>query len=339
MTPDQKGIYTVEPFETEIRETRTKPDLQTTLRALQGGSATSMPSADVYYGLSDLMAAEIKTMRDVWQTLDAPYRAKLLRALTETSETNYEFNYQAVGELGLQDQAPDVRRAAIELLWEDESLEHMRRLMTLAQRDASDEVRAAAASDLGRFILAGELGDLPETETAQAQEAMLRLYNDVGVPVEVRRRALEAFSNSSHDGVTAAIRKAYRSADHSLQVSAIFAMGRSCDHEEWEDAVISELESDDDEKRYEAARAAGELALLDAVPRLARLLVDDDREIQEAAVWSLGEIGGKEALRVLTAFLEVVEARDDDEMIQFIEDAISTASMADGGILGWYGES
>jgi hypothetical protein len=215
----------------------------------------------------------------------------------------------------------------------------MRRLMTLAQRDASDEVRAAAASDLGRFILAGELGDLPETETAQAQEAMLRLYNDVGVPVEVRRRALEAFSNSSHDGVTAAIRKAYRSADHSLQVSAIFAMGRSCDHEEWEDAVISELESDDDEKRYEAARAAGELALLDAVPRLARLLVDDDREIQEAAVWSLGEIGGKEALRVLTAFLEVVEARDDDEMIQFIEDAISTASMADGGILGWYGES
>ena len=47
------------------------------------------------------------------------------------------------------------------------------------------------------------------------------------------------------------------------------------------------------------ARAAGELELRDAVRHLGNLLVHEDREVQEMAVWALGEIGGKDARRLL----------------------------------------
>jgi HEAT repeat protein len=53
--------------------------------------------------------------------------------------------------------------------------------------------------------------------------------------------------------------------------------------------------------RYEAARAAGEMAE-DAralVPRLAPLLDDGDSEVALAAIWALGQIGGDPARRAL----------------------------------------
>lgn len=313
---------------------REKPDIGTTLEALRNGDADRMPSADIFYGLTDLMPSEIEQLKPVWLSLDETYRARLLRALTESSENNYELSYRAVGMYNLRDLSPDVRQAAIELLWDDESLEFMGALMLLAEIDPDDNVRAAATSELGRFILAGELGDLPESETIKVQTTVLRIYNNSALPVQVRRRALEAISNSSHDAVTGAIRQAYKSIDRELQVSAIFAMGRSCDSDEWEETVLDELNSEDSEKRFEAARAAGELTLFDAVPGLSQLILEDDREIQEAAIWSLGEIGGKEALRVLNALLDVAEKKKDDTLVELIEDAIGSASLVDGGLLG-----
>lgn len=312
---------------------REKPDISTTLAALHNGDADRMPSAEIFYGLTDLTPSEIEQLKPVWQSLDETYRARLLRALTESSENNYELSYRAIGMLNLRDLSPDVRQSAIELLWDDESHEFMGALMMLAEIDPDDNVRAAATSELGRFILAGELGDLPESETIKVQTTVLRIYNNSALPVQVRRRALEAISNSSHDEVTGAIRQAYKSIDRELQVSAIFAMGRSCDSDEWEDIVLDELNSEDSEKRFEAARAAGELTLFDAVPSLSQLILEDDREIQETAVWSLGEIGGKEALRVLNALLDVAEKKKDDALVELIEDAIGSASLVDGGIL------
>jgi HEAT repeat protein len=82
--------------------------------------------------------------------------------------------------------------------------------------------------------------------------------------------------------------------------------------------------------RYEAARAAGELEIEEAVPLLGRLILDDDREILEVVTWSLGEIGGKEAVRILEAMAETAEETDDDVLMEAIEDAIGNASLADG---------
>jgi HEAT repeat protein len=77
-------------------------------------------------------------------------------------------------------------------------------------------------------------------------------------------------------------------------------MGRSCDRR-WTEIILSELESDSAPMRYEAALACGELWLRTALPHLARLLDDPDREVRDATIWALGQIGGAEARELLFA--------------------------------------
>ena len=198
----------------------------------------------------------------------------------------------------LSDSDAGVREAAVELLWEDESLVLMNRLIDIALYDEAINVRAAAASALGRFILLGELGDLPEEEITKAQDAAVSILNNVSEDYDVRRRALEAIANSSHEIVDEAIREAYDNPDHRMQISAVFAMGRTYDSQ-WNEYVLQQLDSEDPEMSYEAARAAGELEIEEAVPGLTRLALDHDREVKEVAIWSLGEIGSRESTRIL----------------------------------------
>jgi hypothetical protein len=316
-----------------------KPDVPATIAALQESEQRGVAAATVFYGLSDLTPAQIERIAPYWMALDVELRRKMMRRMAETSENDIEMNYHAVGIMGLSDPDAEVRQAAIDVLWEDESLALMNQLVAIAANDNTNFVRASALSALGRFILAGELGDLPEESTLPAQDVAIRLLKDEREEVDVRRRALEAIANSSSDFVPGAIRKAYRSGDPKMQVSAIFAMGRTYD-EQWEEIVLQEIENEDPEFRFEAARAAGELELTGAVPKLAKLLAEDDPEIREMAVWSLGEIGGKEAVRILQVMLEAAEEAEDEDMIAAVEDAIGTASLADGNMFSlWTDEN
>ncbi|MCU0496950.1 MAG: HEAT repeat domain-containing protein [Anaerolineae bacterium] len=315
-------------------ETPTKPDLKTTIAALEEGAAGGKPFAKIFYGLSDLNAREVAQMKAVWQTLDTDYREKLARQIAEISESDYEMDYQGIGMMLLDDPTPEVRIAGIDTLWSDESIPLMRRLMVMAQQDPAIEVQAAAVSALGRFILMGELGDLDENEAVKAQKIAIQLWKNEQLDLDVRRRALEAIANCGHEIVPGAIRQAYRSDEERMKVSAVFAMGRTYD-EQWSEIVLKEIDSDQAAMRYEAARAAGELELIEAVPKLAQLLIEDDDEIAAVAIWSLGEIGGREAMRALEAMLEVAEENDDQEMIEAIEEALGNASLAGSGLFDW----
>ncbi len=312
----------------EITE-RQQPDLEETLRVLQT-SDTALNST-LIYGLSHLDDAGIKRVEPIWAALDLPYRRTLMNELVEASETNFELDYSTFGHFALGDPNGEIRSAAIELLWEDESLVLMRRLIRLVVDDESTEVRAAAASALGRFILLGEMGDLPTEQTISAQDVIIDVLNNQAEDIDVRRRALEAFGNSSHESVVDAIRDGYDHPDRRMQISSVFAMGRSFD-EQWTDIVLQELQSEDEEMRYEAARAAGELELEQAVQSLSLLALDDDREIKEVAIWSLGEIASREATRTLELLATDAKRANDNELLEAIEDAIGAASLGSGSL-------
>jgi HEAT repeat protein len=302
-----------------------KPDFESTLAALKRGDP-GKPDALVYYGLSSMDAENIIALRSIWEQLSAGYRRSVLRELIEASEADIQLEYRELGMFALHDADTRVREAAIELLWEDQSLELLNELTEMAIRDESREVRAAAVSALGRFILAGEIGDLPEEQTLPAREAAIFLLTANDEDVLVRCRALESISNCVHEIVPNAIKVAYKSDDQEMQVSALYAMGRTYD-QQWAEVVIEELDSDDPEKQYEAAKSAGELELIDSVPKLSQLALGDDREIQLVAIWSLGEIGGKESMRVLEFLLGKAEEEEDDDLEEAVEDAIGNASL------------
>jgi HEAT repeat protein len=312
----------------ELEPTPQQPDMDTLLAALREGEDGTI-NAKVFYGLSGITEADLGRIQPIWEHLPAEYRHKVLDRLVDIAEANFDLDYNVFGRYALEDPDPDVRESAIEVLFDDTSLSLMDQLIDMAQWDEVSAVRASAASALGRFILAGELGELPEARTTRAQDAVVSLWSNDDEDVEVRRRALEAISNCGHDLVPDAILEAYESGDTLLRVSAIFAMGRSFD-ESWHAVVLRELNSDDPALRYEAARAAGELELGEAVPKLIRLAFDDEREVREVAAWSLGEIGGRDAVRALNKLADEVKQDGDEDLYEAVSDAIASASFMTG---------
>jgi HEAT repeat protein len=203
----------------------------------------------------------------------------------------------------LRDSDGKVRAVCVEGLWENEDLTLMDEFLHLLQHDPSDLVRAAAAVSLGRFLLLGELGKLPFERCERVYETSYEIVLDDDEVLSVRRRALESLAYAGTDEVTELLLGTFDHPEEKMRISAIFGMGRSAD-ERWIATVMEELYNVNPEMRYEAARACGELQARVAVPRLAKLIEDPDREVQEAALWALGQTGGDAARRLLQTCCE-----------------------------------
>lgn len=303
-----------------------KPVFEAVLAALksEGQRSKAIISTEVLYGLSDITPEQTHQIATVWEELPVTYKHKLLQALTEASEADFELGYQEVATLGLRDASSLVRSAAIDLSWEDESSDFMRYLLSVVRQDESADVRARAFVGLGKFMLLGEYEEIPESLALEAQNLAIEVHNNSKQPLEVRRRALEALSNSSHPTKDKLIRDAYHSPEHLLKVSSLFAMGRTCD-DKWQEILLDELDSSDNEIVYEAVRACGEIQIEESVQTLGELILGDDREIQVMAIWSLGEIGGKQAMDILSSLQDSIE---DEAFLEIIDEALDVASFS-----------
>lgn len=286
-------------------------------------------SAKALYNLSDLEGEDRERLYQEWGTIPLERRRKLMHRVAEVSETNFDMDFSAVTRLAMTDLDAELREAAVEAAWTDESPEMLNRLLPMASIDFSPSVRAAAISALGRFIELGEDGKFDKQLARQAENLAIRIYKNEDLDTEIRRRALEAISNCSRPEVMEMIEDGYKHRDLRMRASAVYAMGRTCD-EQWENIVLKELQNRDALMRYEAVRAAGELSIESALPLLARLIEEADREVMEMTVWSLGEIGGAEAQRLLREKADEAERDGDDDLSEAIEEALATASLAGG---------
>ena len=264
------------------------------------GKSTQMPARESLYLLSNLDADDAACVRTAWPELLVELRRQLIATLVEVAEADFEVNFGEVFRLGLDDQDAEVRKTAIEGLWEDQDVRLVPPL-AIRLKDEEASVRAAAATSLGRFVLLGELGKIRPDPFAQAYEALLTVCQNAAEHFDVRRRALESLSYVAAEDIVVLIREAYTAPEEKVRVSAVFAMGRSADAQ-WSPQVKQELFSPNPEMRYEAAWACGELQLTDTVPELEELAEDVDPEVQEAALWALGQIGGDKAREILQRY-------------------------------------
>lgn len=308
-----------------------KPTLNDVISELRI-AGDDVPSDTVLHGLSDLMPDEWATLAPVWAALNVPYRRILVQMLVDVSDANYLLDYETVGFGALRDEDALVRQAAIELLTDNDTLGYMRQLIEMSQHDPAEDVRAEATKALGRFIWWGEVGDLPDDSTVQAENRVLEILQNQSESPLVRRRALESIAHCSRKGVRDAIQIAYASDDLDDRISAVIAMGRSCDNR-WTEIVLHELNNRDARMRVEAARASGELRLDEAVPTLGQIFHEDEREAQEAVIWALGEIANREAIRILEIASEMAEDADDEAMLVAIEEALGNASLNKGDFM------
>jgi HEAT repeat protein len=278
--------------------------------------------------LSGLGAEEREAFWGAWTAIGPRRRAEIARAMVDLAEESIDFDFGAALRWMLDDDDAQVRASAVEGLWEDQSVPTLHRLLRMLRLDPNAEVRAAAAAALSRFAYMAEMQELNEGDAGALRDALLNTILDARQPLDVRRRSLESagyFANAID--IQRQVELAYQSDEQLLRESALVAMGRSM-LPHWLPAIGRELGSPSPALRYEAARAAGEMAE-DAgalVPKLAPLLNDADSEVALAAIWALGQVGGPTAKRLL----QQVRKSDDEARRQAAADALEELSLEDG---------
>jgi hypothetical protein len=304
-----------------------RPTFEQALELLREGRE---PDDDdvLIYGLSDLSSEQIALLLPVWQQLDAELRHLILQILTDKIQSNYEVSYDELALEALRDADERIRRTSIELLVTSEDRSHLRPLIHHAAHDEAVLVRIDALRGLATFCKEGGYELINQQQLTQIQ-MLAEQRIAANVDVEERGAALELLAAMDRAS-TQQIRDAYRSGDDALRISAIVAMGHTADADEWRETVLHELEHGTAAAVREAIKASGALELTEAVPLLARLLDDEEIDAREAIVWSLGEIGGKESMRILNALAESAEESEDGDLLEKIEDALANASLVDG---------
>jgi len=269
---------------------------------LTGLGEGNAPKAAALTFLSDLSSEDREAFRQTWPQLPAARRRQIVKMLGTMAEDNIELYFRPVYLVALDDQDADVRLAGIEGLVEDTSKLTLDKLIDLLDHDPDEAVREAAASALGRFAYLAECDKLSEGG-ARLRESLVRSASDTQEDSDVRRRAIESLGYLNGDAqVQQLISDAYKRGGRQAE-SAVFAMGRNMDNR-WEQTILDELESDLPAMRFEATRATGEMALEDALPYLVRLVDDPDAEVRLAAVWALGQVGGRPAAEALARVLK-----------------------------------
>jgi hypothetical protein len=278
------------------------------------------------YAFSDLTGDRLLEFCAIWQTLPQERRRRLIHSLVELAEAAFQVNFDAIFRHCLQDRDEEVRATAIEGLWENEQAALIGPLLGALRSDPSPRVRSAAATSLGRFVLAGELEQIEESVQARIVQELMTTFHLAGESIEVRRRAIESAAYACTPEALDALEVAYYDEDERMRMSAIVGMGRTCDTR-WREIILEELVNPAAAMRYEAALAAGEMMLQAAVLRLGRLLGDADTMVRDAAIWALGQIGGDQAKQLL---LELYEEADEDTQA-VVEEALAEQALYEGG--------
>lgn len=276
------------------------------------------------YRLSDLTDKDLAQVKQNWKKIPLWRRQALMEDIAELGEGDYMLSYESLGSFTLEDEDPKVRLFSVQVLGEYEQPELARRFLQMLTSEVNLDVKAALADALGKYVYLGDIEELDE-ETLQDIEAALLLIAKGSEDPQVRRSALESLGYSRDEQVRPLIEIAFASSDPEWVSSALAAMGHSAD-EAWAEPVIQSLEHHSPGIRQEAARAAGELELAEAVEALKEMLDDTDDEVRMAAIWSLSQIGGEGVRDLLEQLAEMTEDEDD---LDFIESALDNLTFTE----------
>jgi HEAT repeat protein len=274
--------------------------------------------------LSDLEPAQLDLFLGAWPEIDPSRRRTLLIELGQLADLHFEYSFESINRFALGDESADVRRIATDNLWECEDVSLASRYVTALQDDPEPRVRASSATALAAFVYMCEVSDYDVEMMRQIEDALS--HSTINDPdTQVRLRSLEALGYSSRAEVPSLIQQAYDVGDEESKNAALLAMGRSA-NKDWSPIILTEFHNAAPHLRAQAAHAAGEIELQESLPELIDLLSDVKSDVRFAAIWSLGQIGGKLAIEALT---ELLETTDDADEAAFIDEAIDHAIFID----------
>lgn len=307
----------LEPEDGHDDEAGPLPDAVTVLEEVARGAPFSPRRLRAFSDPSDDL---LRRFLGLWPKIPPERRRELLASLERLSEEDATLDFHKVAMTAMRDADAATRILAVRGLDNEDRPEYMRLLLAQLRDDPAAAVRATVADVLGQFVVALELGLLPEDDGETLVAALRDVIDDVEEQDEVRGRALESLGALSDEATAEAISEQYEVGSHRMRVAALRAMGRSAS-EGWLDLLIYHFDDDDAEIRAVAAEASGALLVDEAVGPLILLAQEDrDEDVQAAAIRALGEIANEEAERVLSRWLS---ERHEPHIQEAIRDALA----------------
>ena len=266
----------------------------------------------------------LREFLNLWPKMPPERRRELLAALERLAEEEATLDFHKIALTALRDADPATRILAVRGLSNEDHPEYLKVLLGQLRDDPAPAVRAEVAEVIGHYVIALELGLVPEDEGETLVATLRDVIEDIEEADEVRGRSLESLGAYSDEATAELISEQYEIGNQRLRVAALRAMGRSAS-EGWLDVLIYHFDDDDAEIRAVSAEAAGALLVDEAVAPLIMLAQEDrDDDVQVAAIRALGEIANDEAERVLSRWLS---ERHEPHIQEAIRDALAEVEL------------
>jgi hypothetical protein len=299
-----------------------KPALDEVLDSLERGER----HFSELIGFSDLDAADINVLAARWPTIDPALRATVVRESLDLSLEAFEYSLSRFYRFASTDDDPQVRQLAAAALGHEADKVSFTRLVELLTEDTSQDVRAEAATSLGPYAAYAVFDELPKESAEQVERLLFEIAEDEDESWHVRRRAAESAAIfGPSERVEQLVRRMYEEDELGLRASALYAIGNG-NLMGWLPVVLEHLNDEDAAIRFEAARAAGMLGDVEALPELSELAKDEhDVDVRHAAIAAIGSIGGQGASRILTRLFDMAPEADREPIM----DALTETSGED----------
>ena len=274
---------------------------------------------------SDISLDDLEKIQSIWPEVDRERKCNLLKDLESLMEANTLASCDDFGYFALQDDDPRIRSQAIPLFWECTNIKLIPIFINLLQNDSDSEVNASAASALGKFVLLGELEEIPEKSANMVQDLLIDEYLKTDDD-PIKQRILESLGYSSNKKVNHFITSALIMNDKKWHLSALLAISRSANNI-WGKVVLEKLSDLDPDIQIEAIKAAGALQIESAKEQIIEIMDSSspDEELHTQAIWALSKIGGND---IKDLFEKMIEESDDEEEIDILEMAMDNQHLS-----------
>ena len=204
-------------------------------------------------------------------------------------------------------------------------------LLAIARNDAEpEELRARAVISLGPVLETADFEgfedpeDVPISEETfhEIQESLRKLYMDMDIPMEVRRRTLEGSVRAPQEWHQAAIRDAYSSGNALWRLTAVFCMRYI---QGFETQILEALKSKNEDIHYEAVCAAGNWEVDAAWSHINSLATSNltEKSLRLAAIDAMATIRPQEAAE----FLSDLTQSDDEDIVEAAFEAMAMSDL------------
>jgi HEAT repeat protein len=285
---------------------------------------------------SDITQEDLAKVKKVWPRVSQQRKVKLIQELENLMQIDTLISCDDFGLFALDDDDPIIKSEAISLLWECMDLNLASRFINILQEDKDPDLSAAAAAGLGKFVLLGELEEIPQKQAKKVLDTLIQKYLSSQNSL-LQQSILESLGYASNEQIASFIIEALNQPEKEWIISALFAISRSA-NEDWAKVVLDKLNDLDPDIQLEAIKAAGELEITDAKDTIIEILelsLPED-EIHLQAIWSLSMIGGAD---VRNLFEKMLEFSDSEKEIAMIEMALENLELTNSfGELDFFDE-